>query len=122
MTQFNSMFVLLATAIFLIATSSVEAFTVTSPISTHTHTSYKQASSFSSSTTSLQMNTYDILESSTETIAAATVDPTTALTQALGAVLNTPLILVVPIVAAISVASVIAWFIVSYANPADPDE
>ena len=74
------------------------------------------------------MNVNDIftsantIESTSNTIAAATVDPTTALTQALGVFLNTPLILVVPIVAAISVASLIAWFIVSYANPTEPDE
>lgn len=59
---------------------------------------------------------------SSNTIAAATVDPTTALTQVLSGILNTPLILLVPILAAVLVASAVAWFIVSYANPADPDE
>lgn len=58
----------------------------------------------------------------TNIIAATTVDPTTALTQVLSGVINTPVILLVPILAAITVASAIAWFIVSYANPADPDE
>ena len=60
--------------------------------------------------------------SSSNTIAAATVDPTTALAQVLGGLLGSPAILLVPILAAVSVATVIAWFIVSYANPADPDE
>jgi len=56
------------------------------------------------------------------TIAATTLDPTTAFTQLLGGVINSPIILAVPILAAVSVATVIAWFIVSYANPTDPDE
>ena len=58
----------------------------------------------------------------TETVAAATIDPTTALTQVLSGVLNTPIILLVPILAAVGVASVLAFLLVSYANPADPDE
>ena len=60
--------------------------------------------------------------STTNTIAAATLDPTTALSQALSGLLNTPIILAVPILAAVSVATILAWLIVSYANPADPDE
>eukprot|EP00558_Chaetoceros_sp_UNC1202_P009521 CAMPEP_0197253990 /NCGR_PEP_ID=MMETSP1429-20130617/66985_1 /TAXON_ID=49237 /ORGANISM="Chaetoceros sp., Strain UNC1202" /LENGTH=96 /DNA_ID=CAMNT_0042716839 /DNA_START=125 /DNA_END=415 /DNA_ORIENTATION=+ len=56
------------------------------------------------------------------TISAATVDPTTALSQILAGLLGSPAILAVPILAAVSVASLLAFFIVSYANPADPDE
>lgn len=60
--------------------------------------------------------------SSTMTVAATTVDPTSFLTDALGGVLGTPLILAVPIVAALGVASLVVFFIVSYANPAEPDD
>ena len=60
--------------------------------------------------------------SSSSTIATTTLDPTTAFTQLLGGIINTPVILLVPILAAVSVAGVIAWFIIWYANPTDPDE
>ncbi len=128
--KFNAMLLILAS--FLVA-SSVNAFTVTS--NTNIINNINNINSINSinnkplstASTSLRMNANDIFTATTSsttsnTIAAATVDPTTALTQVLGAVLNTPLILVVPIVAAIGVASLIAWFIVSYANPTDPDE
>jgi hypothetical protein len=65
---------------------------------------------------------FQFLESSSNTVAAATIDPTTALSQVLGGLLGSPIILLVPIGAAITIATVIAWLIVSYANPADPDE
>eukprot|EP00560_Eucampia_antarctica_P008735 CAMPEP_0197825550 /NCGR_PEP_ID=MMETSP1437-20131217/2602_1 /TAXON_ID=49252 ORGANISM="Eucampia antarctica, Strain CCMP1452" /NCGR_SAMPLE_ID=MMETSP1437 /ASSEMBLY_ACC=CAM_ASM_001096 /LENGTH=118 /DNA_ID=CAMNT_0043425577 /DNA_START=46 /DNA_END=402 /DNA_ORIENTATION=+ len=55
-------------------------------------------------------------------VAVDGIDPTVALTQILGNFLGSPAVLAIPILAAFSVASVIAWFIVSYANPADPDE
>jgi len=58
----------------------------------------------------------------TTTVAAGTVDPTTFFSGVLGGIIGTPIILAVPILAAISVAGVIAWFIISYANPADPDD
>jgi hypothetical protein len=58
----------------------------------------------------------------TLSIAATTVDPTTALSQVLGGLLGSPAILLIPVLAAFTVASAIAWFIVSYANPADPDD
>lgn len=60
--------------------------------------------------------------SNSNAVSAATVDPTTALSQVLGGLLGTPAILLVPILAAVSVATIIAWLIVSYANPADPDD
>lgn len=65
---------------------------------------------------------FEPLVTSSTNLAAATVDPTTALSTVLGGLLGSPAILAVPIVAAVSVASLIAFFIVSYANPADPDE
>jgi hypothetical protein len=55
------------------------------------------------------------------TVAAATLDPTVILSNILGAFLNGPLILAVPIVAALSVAGVIVWFIVSYASPTEDE-
>eukprot|EP00986_Skeletonema_menzelii_P001197 scaffold312_cov145-Skeletonema_menzelii.AAC.13 len=60
--------------------------------------------------------------SSTELLSVATLDPTTVLSDALGGLLGSSLILAVPIVAALSVAGLIAFFIVSYANPEDEDD
>jgi len=59
----------------------------------------------------------DSSSTSTMSISAITFDPTTILSDVLGAFLTTPLILLVPIVVAIGVASVIAWLIVAYASP-----
>lgn len=73
----------------------------------------------------LMMAPSDILTSSIDSSSnidsVATLDPTTALSDALGGVLGSSLILAVPVVAALSVAGLIAFFIVSYANPADED-
>ena len=60
--------------------------------------------------------------SSTELLSVATLDPTTVLSDALGGLLGSSAILAVPIVAALSVAGLIAFFIVSYANPEDEDD
>mmetsp|Transcript_23396 Transcript_23396/g.47570 ORF Transcript_23396/g.47570 Transcript_23396/m.47570 type:complete len:130 (-) Transcript_23396:376-765(-) len=54
-------------------------------------------------------------------VSVATLDPTTFLSDALGGLLGSYAILAVPIVAAFSVVAVIAFLIVSYANPADED-
>jgi hypothetical protein len=59
---------------------------------------------------------------SSTALSAATIDPTTILTDIFGAFLNTPLILAVPIFAALAVASLLAYGVVSYANPVEPDE
>lgn len=100
-----------------LAIAQTMAFAPSSAI-TSSRTSFKPAT--------LEMNmmptTTDALLSSSNSIAAATVDPTTALSQVLGGLIGSPAILAVPILAAFSVATVIAWFIVSYANPADPDD
>ena len=56
------------------------------------------------------------------TLSAATVDPTSFLSDLFGNVIGTPLILAIPIVAALGVASLVVFLIVSYANPAEPDE
>jgi hypothetical protein len=50
-----------------------------------------------------------------------TLDPTTALSDMLGTVLNTPLILAIPVVAALLVATLIAYLIVAYAQPAEEE-
>lgn len=55
-------------------------------------------------------------------VAVDGIDPTAVLSQVLGNFLGSPAVLAIPIFAAFSVATVIAWFIVSYANPTDPDE
>eukprot|EP00577_Skeletonema_sp_RCC1716_P024907 CAMPEP_0113426146 /NCGR_PEP_ID=MMETSP0013_2-20120614/30565_1 /TAXON_ID=2843 ORGANISM="Skeletonema costatum, Strain 1716" /NCGR_SAMPLE_ID=MMETSP0013_2 /ASSEMBLY_ACC=CAM_ASM_000158 /LENGTH=118 /DNA_ID=CAMNT_0000314391 /DNA_START=49 /DNA_END=405 /DNA_ORIENTATION=- /assembly_acc=CAM_ASM_000158 len=60
--------------------------------------------------------------SSSELVSVATLDPTTVLSDALGGLLGSSAILAVPIIAALSVVGLIAFFIVSYANPEDEDD
>ena len=55
-------------------------------------------------------------------VSAATVDPTSFLSSVLGGLLGSPAILLVPVLAAVGVATAIAAGIVWYANPADEDE
>lgn len=50
------------------------------------------------------------------------IDPTTVLSDIFRTVLGTPLILAIPIVAALLVATLIAYLIVAYANPAEEEE
>ena len=50
------------------------------------------------------------------------LDPAEVLSDALGSVLNGPGILLIPIAAAVVVASAVAFLIVSYANPAAEDD
>ena len=59
---------------------------------------------------------------STVTVSAATVDPTSLLSSVLGGLLGSPAILLLPVLAAVAVATVVAAFIVWSANPADEDE
>ena len=49
------------------------------------------------------------------------IDPTTVLSDVFSTVLGTPLILAIPIVAALLVATLIAYLIVSYASPAEEE-
>jgi len=60
--------------------------------------------------------------SSSTSLKAATFDPAAAIGQLMGGLVGSPAVLLVPIGAAFLVASAIAFFILSYANPADPDE
>ena len=132
MKTFSSLIALLfLSSVSIINGFTVSSFTNTNNIISSTYNPLKIQTSLAmqsnvvtmldgspSSTTSMFLdNTF-----TSNTISAATVDPSTALSQVLAGVLNTPLILAVPILAAVSVASVVAWLIVSYANPADPDE
>lgn len=55
-------------------------------------------------------------------LSAATIDPTTFLSNIFVGIVGTPLILAVPIVAALAVASLLAFLIVAYANPAEQDD
>ena len=50
-----------------------------------------------------------------------TIDPTTVLSDVFSTVLGTPLILAIPIVAALAVATLIAYLIVAYASPAEEE-
>mmetsp|Transcript_28648 Transcript_28648/g.46503 ORF Transcript_28648/g.46503 Transcript_28648/m.46503 type:complete len:120 (+) Transcript_28648:65-424(+) len=61
-------------------------------------------------------------QSSSTLLSLGTLDPTTILSNTLGGLLGSSLILAVPIVAALSIAGLIAFLIVSYANPADEDD
>ena len=62
------------------------------------------------------------LSSPTLVLAAATLDPTTFLSDVLGGLIGTPLILAVPIVVALAIASLVAFLIISYANPEVEDD
>ncbi len=64
-----------------------------------------------------------LLESTTNwQAAAATVDPTAALSNVLGNFLGSPAILAIPIVAALGVATLFAYLIFAYAQPAANDD
>jgi hypothetical protein len=68
------------------------------------------ASSFSSSSSSVFLS-------------AVTVDPTTFLNDLFAGVAGTPeLLLAVPILAAVSLVSLLVYALVSYASPAEPDD
>lgn len=84
------------------ATIPTDLFTATTPdILTHAHTA---------------------TESSSTVLSVATLDPVTIFSNVLGGLIGGPAILAVPIVAALSVAALIAFLIISYANPADEDD
>lgn len=84
---------------------------------------FQRVPSFCQPTTSLQASPLvSAVESSTTSISATTLDPTTLLSDLLGGFVSSNLILAVPIVAALAIASLVAFGIVSYANPAEPDE
>jgi ABC-type glycerol-3-phosphate transport system permease component len=71
---------------------------------------------------SLQAAPIQVFEATSTNVAAATLDPTTFLSDLLGAFINSNLILAVPIVAALAVAALVAFGIVAYANPAESED
>mmetsp|Transcript_18218 Transcript_18218/g.45262 ORF Transcript_18218/g.45262 Transcript_18218/m.45262 type:complete len:129 (-) Transcript_18218:273-659(-) len=60
--------------------------------------------------------------SSSMDLSASTLDPTTILSDVLGVFIGTPIILLVPILAALGVAGLLAYGIVAYANPEVEDD
>eukprot|EP00592_Proboscia_alata_P003946 CAMPEP_0194375416 /NCGR_PEP_ID=MMETSP0174-20130528/23927_1 /TAXON_ID=216777 /ORGANISM="Proboscia alata, Strain PI-D3" /LENGTH=174 /DNA_ID=CAMNT_0039155595 /DNA_START=227 /DNA_END=751 /DNA_ORIENTATION=- len=50
------------------------------------------------------------------------VDPTDIASKVVLGLINSPIILLVPILTAVAVGSVVAFLIVAYSNPADPDQ
>ena len=73
-------------------------------------------------TTCLPATPVDVFQTSSTHISAATLDPTTFLSDLLGAFISSNAILAVPIVAALALASLVAFAIVAYANPAEPED
>ena len=88
--------------------------TTVSPVSFTTRQQYHYYAATKQSPTRLNL-------SSSLSVAAATVDPTLFLSDLLGGLINTPAILAVPILAALGVAGLIAWFIIAYANPTEEE-
>ena len=70
----------------------------------------------------LQVAPVDMFEATSTTVAAATLDPTTFLSDLLSVFISSNAILAVPIIAALAVASLVGWAIIAYANPAEPED
>eukprot|EP00977_Amphora_coffeiformis_P008015 scaffold1803_cov92-Amphora_coffeaeformis.AAC.38 len=100
-------------ALLCAATWNVDAFVLPPQVGMPSTTA-----TITASPTKLSM----VQESSPLTLAVDTVDPTTFLQDIFGSVLGTPIILAIPIVAALGVASLVVFAIVAYANPAEPDD
>ena len=95
----------------------------TSITSQSTKTSLKAATDlFTATTPDILTHAHTAAESSSTVLSVATLDPSTILSNVLGGLIGGPAILAVPIVAALSVAALIAFLIISYANPADEDD
>jgi hypothetical protein len=87
------------------------------------HTPITHGGGIHTSSSSFVVPTLSMMdEATTTTLAVATVDPTAFLTDLLGSFLNSPAILAIPIVAALSVASLIAFLIQAYATPQVEDD
>ena len=107
--------------------TSVQAFVPSSNINTISISTQLKATPiptelFTTPTTDVLLNNNAATESSSSLVSLATLDPTTILSDVLGGLIGGPAILLVPIIAALTIAGVIAFFIVSYANPADEDD
>eukprot|EP00546_Thalassionema_frauenfeldii_P003189 CAMPEP_0178936896 /NCGR_PEP_ID=MMETSP0786-20121207/25440_1 /TAXON_ID=186022 /ORGANISM="Thalassionema frauenfeldii, Strain CCMP 1798" /LENGTH=124 /DNA_ID=CAMNT_0020615375 /DNA_START=323 /DNA_END=697 /DNA_ORIENTATION=+ len=66
--------------------------------------------------------TSSLSSSSSELVSIDTLDPTQFLSDVLGSVIGGPAILLVPILAAVAVASLVAFLIVGYAAPQVEDD
>lgn len=106
----QSVFALLV--LFGVALFSAEAFAPA--------TSFALQPRSSQFTTSTQKAAF--VPSSSIDVSVGTWDPTTALSDVLGSFIGSPAILLVPIGAALGVVGLVAWFIVSYANPVVEDD
>ena len=115
--------------LFLFMMSSSEAFspTVTST-ATRTQTRYHHQNTYTKTFLS-PIDESIILSpgrlpsfSSSIDISAATLDPTTVLSDLFAGLIGSPAILLIPIVAALGVAGLIAFLIISYANPQVEDD
>eukprot|EP00531_Pseudo-nitzschia_arenysensis_P019854 CAMPEP_0116144400 /NCGR_PEP_ID=MMETSP0329-20121206/15986_1 /TAXON_ID=697910 /ORGANISM="Pseudo-nitzschia arenysensis, Strain B593" /LENGTH=126 /DNA_ID=CAMNT_0003639829 /DNA_START=88 /DNA_END=468 /DNA_ORIENTATION=+ len=115
---------ILALCVAIIYSSTCEAFAPAQIPMTARMTSsaqnmlpVSQMDSFDSLTTGLSS-----VASSSMDLSASTLDPTTVLSDVLGVFIGTPIILLVPILAALGVAGLLAYGIVAYANPEVEDD
>ena len=107
---------LMPVMLLLLVAACCEGFAPVTP-SIVSHQQQQQTLPLPTSSTKLFME-----PSSTLDVAVGTLDPTTFLSDIFAGVVGTPLILAVPIVAALGVAGLLAFFIVSYANPEVEDD
>ena len=99
---------------------SVNAFAGVSPLVRATATSPHL--SLSASPLPLMEAATSSSSSSQVLLSAATLDPTTFLSDLFSGLINTPAILAVPIVAALAVAGLWAALIIGYANPTEDED
>mmetsp|Transcript_28950 Transcript_28950/g.47819 ORF Transcript_28950/g.47819 Transcript_28950/m.47819 type:complete len:113 (-) Transcript_28950:188-526(-) len=59
---------------------------------------------------------------SSQLLSATTIDPTSLLSGVLGGIIGSPIILAVPILAALGVAFLVGWLIFAYASPQVEDD
>ncbi|GKY94488.1 hypothetical protein MPSEU_000414700 [Mayamaea pseudoterrestris] len=69
----------------------------------------------------MQQQFLSSISSSSLTLGASTVDPTSFLSNVLGSLLNTPIILLVPIFAALGVAGLLAFLLVKSSEPEEDE-
>eukprot|EP00567_Pseudictyota_dubia_P010178 CAMPEP_0197433046 /NCGR_PEP_ID=MMETSP1175-20131217/1000_1 /TAXON_ID=1003142 /ORGANISM="Triceratium dubium, Strain CCMP147" /LENGTH=131 /DNA_ID=CAMNT_0042961299 /DNA_START=129 /DNA_END=524 /DNA_ORIENTATION=- len=114
----------LAVVLLAVASDFAAAFAPSSlPAFTSTRTAAVSLGSSSSRLEALPAaSVFSSAESSSDLVSAATVDPTSFLSNVLGGLLGSPAILLVPVLAGISVAAVVAWFIVASASPEVEDD
>ncbi|VEU37508.1 unnamed protein product [Pseudo-nitzschia multistriata] len=113
---------ILSTVLLVGGLSSCEAFTTAPQLTRVTSTqNMLPVSSVSDFSSIASADSFSMPSSSFE-LSAATLDPTTILSDVLGVFIGTPIILLVPILAALGVAGVLAYGIVAYANPEVEDD